>query len=926
MAITADDVFKVITHRKRDYTVTYGGKVIDDEGNVLKKGGRKTNILSLANWHKGVLKEAQEKEAKEKEAEEEEDDLSDYEGEDEQDEDDVSYTTIIRGVIQFIKDKLIPTKKRELEPGLYLERGYKIYEYTKDGKWFEHGLEGSKTEKTGDFAKALAFTVQYEDTMEPIEFGSPEFFEALDRQAFTTWKRTWQLYINYSGPKAAENIVEFIGDLVTNVADLPIELARGIFLGEWEELKWDQRTRVTFTKKYGRQLAEQMLDKGNPNLDQFLQLITEVAIEFFLIEGLLTKTISKTGKITKEGNLAIEAFNLEGQDVNWDEFYKDPEGYVKRLRDKYQETPPIPKDVPKVSTRTLNRLKGTTAIPASAVRVDTTALKRKPFVWPKELPKVKTKELKRRLPRIPENTQRVTTTPLARRAATVTPATVRVSTTPLTRKTQPIPTGTTKVRTNPLTRKTQLIPAGTTKVRTNPLSRRVQPIPTGTTKVKTNALRRRVQPIPSGTTRVITTPLNRRTVSIPTTTTRVTTTPLIRKIPTISPKVKRVKTKPLKRKKPKYSDYAIMVRTRRLERLSPSKRADITIAKSKIRVLGRKRIVEVSPGVFRVETKPLPRLVTKVLDTLVGKVQTRILQRRINIIAEGIARVKTRVLRPLRTIKAIRNTHKVKTRTLKRLGKPIPSLVTRVKTKVLHRLKHSAIAKIPGILKTRPLKRITKAILIADAIRVSTRPLRRLTLAPVRAAIKIPVGAIRVLNKLSRPLTTIALALPRILFRVLKRHSKFATKVDAKIKLAKTKIKVLKRKVTQAIPSTVARVSVRVLPRLHLLQRPEPRPAPVAGPLNVPTVDPITGRPQYVPKGILRSAAPVRGAGRLKEDVLGVGSQVYGPGTGQQKARGYITASDGGAVSDKIRLLMDEGKPQKQAVAIALDYKRRGKL
>ena len=34
----------------------------------------------------------------------------------------------------------------------------------------------------------------------------------------------------------------------------------------------------------------------------------------------------------------------------------------------------------------------------------------------------------------------------------------------------------------------------------------------------------------------------------------------------------------------------------------------------------------------------------------------------------------------------------------------------------------------------------------------------------------------------------------------------------------------------------------------------------------------------------------------------------------------------GGKVGNKIKLLMDEGKPQKQAIAIALDYKRRGKL
>ena len=42
------------------------------------------------------------------------------------------------------------------------------------------------------------------------------------------------------------------------------------------------------------------------------------------------------------------------------------------------------------------------------------------------------------------------------------------------------------------------------------------------------------------------------------------------------------------------------------------------------------------------------------------------------------------------------------------------------------------------------------------------------------------------------------------------------------------------------------------------------------------------------------------------------------------KTKFYLKS--GGKVGDKIKLLMDEGKPQKQAVAIALDYKRRGKL
>ena len=42
------------------------------------------------------------------------------------------------------------------------------------------------------------------------------------------------------------------------------------------------------------------------------------------------------------------------------------------------------------------------------------------------------------------------------------------------------------------------------------------------------------------------------------------------------------------------------------------------------------------------------------------------------------------------------------------------------------------------------------------------------------------------------------------------------------------------------------------------------------------------------------------------------------------KTKFYLNS--GGKVGDKIKLLMSEGKPQDQAVAIALDYKRRGKL
>ena len=57
--VTEDDVFKIVTVNNRDYTVTYGGKIIRDDGKVMKRtGGLSKHILREAGWHKDVLKEA----------------------------------------------------------------------------------------------------------------------------------------------------------------------------------------------------------------------------------------------------------------------------------------------------------------------------------------------------------------------------------------------------------------------------------------------------------------------------------------------------------------------------------------------------------------------------------------------------------------------------------------------------------------------------------------------------------------------------------------------------------------------------------------------------------------------------------------------------------------------------------------------------
>ena len=75
-------------------------------------------------------------------------------------------------------------------------------------------------------------------------------------------------------------------------------------------------------------------------------------------------------------------------------------------------------------------------------------------------------------------------------------------------------------------------------------------------------------------------------------------------------------------------------------------------------------------------------------------------------------------------------------------------------------------------------------------------------------------------------------------------------------------------------------------------------------------------------------------AGLIPHSVATTISSALGIGGATGMARGgevvepktAFYLKSGGKVGNKIKLLMSEGKPQKQAVAIALDYKRRGKL
>ena len=107
-------------------------------------------------------------------------------------------------------------------------------------------------------------------------------------------------------------------------------------------------------------------------------------------------------------------------------------------------------------------------------------------------------------------------------------------------------------------------------------------------------------------------------------------------------------------------------------------------------------------------------------------------------------------------------------------------------------------------------------------------------------------------------------------------------------KIHKSKFKMNKRLKTaksRALIKLSSKLFKRVV-RLALVDKPKPF-APIAQPLNVTPVEGASARtPQY---GGILSGVPARDVGRLKKNVLGVGSQVYGPGTGSKKAKGNIT-------------------------------------
>ena len=770
MAVTADDVFKIVTVNKRDYTVTYGGKIIRDDGKVIQKtGGLAKHILREAGWHKGVLEDANQP------VEEEADELAEYEGAEEEKES-TGYWTVIKGVLKWIKEEFIPTKQREFEPGIYIEKDIKVYQVKDNGDIVEHEPDGSISDvkRDSDLYKGIRHAIIYNKDLVPTTFGSPEFVEALDRQAFTTWERTLKLAVNYSIPKTGEDFVNFVGNLVANVADLPAEIYNSFRTGNWdEELQWDPHLQLSFTSKYGRQLAEQMIDKGDPNRDILIRIIVAIPVEL-LAEGAIAGLINQAGRATKAGKLSVKAYEVEGDNVDWDKFFDDPEAYVANLG-KYVETPPVPKDTTKVNTRSLNRLKGSTAIPTNVPTVTTRVLQRTPLVIPEGLPKVRHRELKRLKPRVPENT---------------------------------------------------------TKVKTN------------------NLIRRTETTIPVGSLRV--------------------------------------QTRVVNRKRRRYTDAQVRVRTRRLERLQRLEVPDNT-TRVQTRTLPRRKVLEeISPGVYKVKTKPLPKWIDAPLTLGAGKVTTRKLTRILSKIDETIIRVKANVLRPLRR-GSTTSARKIRTRTLKRLGQPIPSFIQRVKTRIRDRIKYSAIGDLSRVVvKTRKLKRTRRAAAIATAIIVETRALRRTVSSIPSVAIRIPVTAIRVLNRATLGVAlNVALLIPRIAFRVLKRRSKLVQNISAKIKLAKRKIRVLRRSAGKTAISAAIHVTARVIPRLRYVNTTEPEPQVPLEPLSIEPVEPVTGGG----RGIFRptSTAPVRGAGKLKGNVLGVGGRTYTPGTGQRKARGRIT-------------------------------------
>ena len=175
---------------------------------------------------------------------------------------------------------------------------------------------------------------------------------------------------------------------------------------------------------------------------------------------------------------------------------------------------------------------------------------------------------------------------------------------------------------------------------------------------------------------------------------------------------------------------------------------------------------------------------------------------------------------------------------------------------------------------------------------VTTKPLRRLLTAIASDVIRLPVLSIRTLVRISPAGWVYAAGryIAKRLINVLKRRSKIVKNIVVRYKIARRKFRILKRRVIKAIPSTVLRVSVRVLPKLRFL--PEVPAKPPHVPIDADTI-PVFEVPTGTGtgQGIFRpiSTGPVRAAGKLKKDVLGVGGRTYRPGTGRQRPRGRTT-------------------------------------
>ena len=831
MAVTADDVFKIVTVNKRDYTVTYGGKIIRDDGKVIQKtGGLAKHILREAGWHKDVLEEANQP-TEEKEEEKEGDGVGiKYE----EDPDSVPWseflTDLAGSLWDFLNREVWPEKKLDAVEGFYLsgdprqaEKGG-VYYRTADGAWYYIDPDTGEKIGQGKVANALERAAEYTGRLVLTEKGSDEYWDTMKRASYTK-KNFGRLLKNYGFAKGTEGFVTFVLNAATNIWDYnPVALFEAWRSGDWSrQTDVDFDFDVDFVTNYAQFLADEMTEKGYPESVAFAEMLGALPIEI-LVEFGIGGLISKGGKLTGDGKLSLEAYEIEGDNVDWDKFFQNPQKYVDDLK-KYSPEAPVPLNVTRVKTRELKRLEGTTAIPTGTVKVDTNALVRTTLGLPPNTLKVQTKPIKR--------------TPVV------------------------IPEGILKVRHRELKRLTR-VPIDTRKVSTTPLLRRTPDIPVGTTKVTTRTLVRVASKVSPGTLRVSTTPLLKRDIVLPTGTLR-------------------VKTNKRTRKPAKYTEAQIKVRTERLERLR--KIIDAETLRVSTRPVGRLKKI-VPAHIPRVKTIPLPRVVRIVLDTTAGSVITRKLERLLDKLPSTVYRIKARVLTRKKKPKLDANTVRVQTRNLDRRSLHIITGQTiSVRTRVRNRLTYSALGDIyRTVVKTRPLDRKKRVVAIGASIIVETRPLRRTVSGIITSGIKIPLSSIRILT---RPVRAIALFIPRVVIRILRRKYKWAKVLDVNIKIATNKIRKLTRRVAQAIPATVVRVTVRVVPRLGYVQPPEKEPFKPVKPITLPPSTTPDTSPTRRP--IIGGGKPARDVGTLKGDVLSSGSATYRPGTGKRKPSGFVT-------------------------------------